>query len=168
MLFYLEYVFRIRTESTILFPSSNISASPIIFDFFLLDDPKFEDFYLFKNIWRETLLLQALYKQGCDRVFKVKSFGQLPNKVVYREVEEVCGETLEDYLGKQEIKRKGAHGGKEDTGDAKGGSMATSKQTFLSELCSIDLTLRLLDLLDTLHSRDIIHTNFAPSQIFLV
>jgi len=27
-----------------------------VFEFIILDDPKFEEFYLFKNFWRETLL----------------------------------------------------------------------------------------------------------------
>lgn len=33
-----------------------------IFDFYVLDDIKFDEFFLFENIWRETLLLNKFYK----------------------------------------------------------------------------------------------------------
>ena len=32
------------------------------------------------------------------RVARVKDFGQLPNKVIYREIEEMQGITLADYI----------------------------------------------------------------------
>jgi len=32
------------------------------------------------------------------KVLKVKSFGQMPQKIIYREIEELTGITLEEYL----------------------------------------------------------------------
>jgi hypothetical protein len=34
-----------------------------IFDLFVLDDLKFDEFFLFENFWRETLLLNKFYKE---------------------------------------------------------------------------------------------------------
>ena len=42
-----------------------------------------------------------------------------------------------------------------------------SKQTFISEVEAIDITLKLIELIQTLHSLNIIHTNFNPSEIYL-
>ena len=33
-----------------------------IFDFFKLDDLKFDEFFIFENIWRESLLLNKFYR----------------------------------------------------------------------------------------------------------
>lgn len=68
---------------------------PFIFDFFVVDDLKFEQYYLYQNLWRETLLLSHF---DDPRIAKVKDFGQLPNKVIYREIEELPGMTLNDYI----------------------------------------------------------------------
>lgn len=71
----------------------------------MLDDSKLEEYYLFKNIWRETLLLNSLTKNSTLlRVNKVLSFGQLPNKIIFREIEEIACITLEDYLKIKEAK----------------------------------------------------------------
>tara|TARA_B110000305_G_C18986366_1_gene424011 strand:+ start:462 stop:611 length:150 start_codon:yes stop_codon:yes gene_type:complete len=45
---------------------------PFIFDFFVVDDLKFEQYYLYQNLWRETLLLSHF---DDPRVAKVKDFG---------------------------------------------------------------------------------------------
>lgn len=71
----------------------------------MLDDSKLEEYYLFKNIWRETLLLNSLTKNSTLlRVNKVLSFGQLPNKIIFREIEEITCISLEDYLKIKEAK----------------------------------------------------------------
>ena len=35
------------------------------------------------------------------RILKVKDFGQLPRKVIYREIEEIQGVSLADYILRQ-------------------------------------------------------------------
>lgn len=50
----IEYCYRVKTEN--IFEKNK----PYIFEFYILDDPKFQDYYLFKNIWRETLLMKQL------------------------------------------------------------------------------------------------------------
>ena len=57
MLYCLDYVFRVKACS--MFEEGNPS---FVFDFFVLDDLKFDEFFLFENIWRETLLLNKFYK----------------------------------------------------------------------------------------------------------
>ena len=42
-----------------------------------------------------------------------------------------------------------------------------SHPTFLSEVQGIDLCLKLVDLLELIHSKNVVHTNFAPQEIFL-
>eukprot|EP00347_Sterkiella_histriomuscorum_P009457 403341144 len=74
-LFNLWYCFRIKTEA-IFEPEKR----DYIFDFFILDDSKFDEFYLFKNIWRETLLLNSLTKKGfSNKINSVHNFGILPS-----------------------------------------------------------------------------------------
>ena len=47
----LDYAFRAKTEAIFK------GKETFIFDFFNVDDQKFEQFYLYQNLWRETLLL---------------------------------------------------------------------------------------------------------------
>ena len=89
-LFDLEYCYRMKTEA--IFEQKK----QYIFDFIIADDQKFEQFYLFHNFWRETMLLNHLNDD--PRVAKVISFGQLPNKIIYREIEEVSGISLQEYI----------------------------------------------------------------------
>ena len=90
----IDYAFRARTEA--IFKNKEV----YVFDFFNVDDHKFEQFYLYQNLWRETLLLNHFYdpKDQFPKVARVKDFGQLPKKVIYREIEEVQGVTLYDYI----------------------------------------------------------------------
>lgn len=67
----------------------------LVFDFFVVDDQKYEQFYLFENLWRETLLLKHF---NDPRVPTIHDFGQLPGKIIYRQVEEQAGVTLLDYI----------------------------------------------------------------------
>lgn len=84
-----QYSFRIKTEA--VFEENK----PYIFDFFILDDFILEEFFVFKNLWRETILLNSFQD---PKVAKISKFGQLPNRIIYRQVEEVKGITLEEYL----------------------------------------------------------------------
>jgi len=63
MLYCLDYVFRVKARS--MFEDGNPS---FIFDFYVLDDIKFDEFFLFENIWRETLLLNKFYKDHLQAV----------------------------------------------------------------------------------------------------
>ena len=58
-------------------------------------DQKFNQFYLYENLWRETLLLDH-FKDS--RVARIYDYGQLPGKIIYREIEEVAGITLQEYI----------------------------------------------------------------------
>lgn len=89
-LFNLNYSYRAKTEAVFQ------NKKEYIFDFFMADDQKFEQFYLFPNLWRETLLMHHFLEDR--RVVNVLSFGQLPNKVIYREIEELRGINLSDYI----------------------------------------------------------------------
>lgn len=77
-----------------------------IFDIFLLNDKiKLDEIHLFENLWRETLLLSRLHKNlHLDIAMPVLSFGQLPNKIIYREIQEINGKTLDDYIEHNRIK----------------------------------------------------------------
>ena len=50
-IFNLNYSYRVKTEAIF----NNRAAT--IFEFFVLDDPIFDQFYLFDNFWRDTLLM---------------------------------------------------------------------------------------------------------------
>lgn len=42
-----------------------------------------------------------------------------------------------------------------------------SKQTFFTEVEAIDITLKIVHLLDLIHEKDMIFTNLCPEEIFL-
>ena len=80
-LFDSSYAYRLRTLN--IFEQNK----SYIFDVLMInDDIKLDEFYLFENLWRETLLL---HKIDDKRVSHVKSFGQLPHGIIYREVDEI-------------------------------------------------------------------------------
>lgn len=117
---------------------------------------RLKEFRLFENLWKETLLLFYL-RNHSDKVVVVKNFGQLPQNLIYREVEEHSGITLEQYINSKftEIDFKA-----NDTTDQ-------SQKTVISEVKAIDLILKVISLTDLLHSNQIIHTNLCPEEIFL-
>lgn len=78
-LYNLNYSYRAKTEAIFK------DRENFFFDFFFVDDAIFDQHYLFKNLWRETLLLNHF---DDPRVAKVESFGQLPNKIIYRQINE--------------------------------------------------------------------------------
>lgn len=39
--------------------------------------------------------------------------------------------------------------------------------TFFTEVESIDISLKLIDLLELIHEQNVVHTNLCPSEIFL-
>ena len=45
--------------------------------------------------------------------------------------------------------------------------MKKSSPTYLTEVQAIDLSLKLVDLLELIHSKNVVHTNFSPQEIFL-
>lgn len=50
-----------------------------IFEIFVVDDSKFDQFYLYQNLWRETLLLN---KFNHPSVPKMLDFGIIPNRLI--------------------------------------------------------------------------------------
>jgi hypothetical protein len=106
-----DYVFRVKAKA--VFDALESSSSYVVMDFFVVEDQKFDEYFMIENLWRETLLLHKFYKDyllgivkaqenmtapPVLRVIKVKQFGQMPNKVIFREIEECSGITLEEYL----------------------------------------------------------------------
>ena len=183
LLFGLQYAFRIKTEA--IFEQNKEH----IFDFYILDDHKLEEFYLFKNIWRETMLLNSFDKNEQDgqRVNKVLSFGQLPNKIIYKEIQQIQCITLEDYFKhkekdkdaikesyQEETLQKEIEEFKDGESNLKKKNSVPplnepylSQKTYFSEIEAINIILKLIDLLQVLHSRNILHTNFNPQEIHL-
>jgi hypothetical protein len=95
----------------------------------------------------------------------------MPNKVVFREVEELSGITLEDYLKAwkdvgvrdEDFKVEAGTGTVINAPEPNVDYLFESKRTLFSEVEAIDLILRIVDLVnETLHSREIVHTNLNP------
>ena len=53
----MDYVYRLKVKA-IFEPNQPF----YVFDFFKLDDLKFDEFFIFENIWRESLLLNKFYQ----------------------------------------------------------------------------------------------------------
>jgi hypothetical protein len=166
----LEYSYRIKTHD--MFESDEENKS---FDIFILDDWKFEEYFLFSNIWRETLLLRTM---DDPNILKVKDFGQLPGEIIFRETPDFYLYTLEEYLQekkvstlkdtiKEEVKEMDEESMEEVKLDfEEQESIFQRKPTFMTENDTIEIALRIINLLDKLHSKGIIHTNLNPSEIF--
>ena len=80
-LFSTNYVYRLKTNSIYE------EGKTYIFDLFIVhNDIKLAEFRLFENFWKETLMLSQLKD---PRVPAVISFGQLPEGIIYREIDEI-------------------------------------------------------------------------------
>ena len=89
-LFSTNYAYRLKTSS--IFED----GKPYIFDVFIVhNDIKLAEFDLFNNLWKETLILSQLKD---PKIQPVLSFGQLPEGIIYREIEEICGYSLDEYI----------------------------------------------------------------------
>ena len=189
-LFSTNYAYRLRTSS--IFED----GKPYIFDVFIVhNDIKLAEFDLFNNLWKETLILSQLKD---PKIQPVLSFGQLPEGIIYREIEEVCGYSLEEYIKERQQSARiasNAHMRKESLNNLpamksvpvpvppievsplqKIQSAITSSDktrskksspTYFTEVQAIDLCLKLVDLLELIHDRNVVHTNFSPQEIFL-
>lgn len=92
-----DYAFRIKTLA--LFAAEGPKS--VAFDIFVVpEDMRLKEFRLFENLWKETLLLFH-FRNNPDKVVTVRNFGQLPQNLIYREVEEVSGITLENYISQR-------------------------------------------------------------------
>ena len=59
--------------------------------------------------------------------------------------------------------------GKQSSGTtSKRKNVSSSQETLFSEFEAIDIGIKIIDLLELLHSNDIIHTNLCPENIFLL
>ena len=126
----------------------------------------------------------------------MKDFGQLPGKLIYREIEEIQGVSLADYITKQNYKKlsgpdrevypkstatpsnnhrgiiKEENQSPSDHGVSEGLSFlevghTARKLTFFTEYEAIEIAIQIIDLLEILHSKNIVHTNLNPENIFL-
>ena len=164
MLYCLDYVFRVKAKP--IFEDTTPTAAAV-FEFFVLDDLKFDEFFLFENIWRETLIMNKFYKDHLQaqvyavenqmqapvlRTIAIKTFGQMPGKVVFRQIEEASGITLEDYIAAMAdigSKKSGILDFQIEVGagkvsgeqDAPHYNPLLSKKTLFSELEAIDVIL---------------------------
>ena len=152
-------------------------------------DAKLAEFRLFDNLWKETLILSQVNDPRTPRVI---SFGQLPEGIIYREIEESQGYSLEEYILQKEtslkIKQKSqmtANQQQSSMNQAAASSLPESspdtsmqesivprsqiksQPTFFTEVESIDICLKIIELLELIHSQNVVHTNLCPSQIFL-
>ena len=96
-LYSINYVYRLKTNA--IYEQGRV----YIFDVFIVQqDAKLAEFYLFDNLWKETLILSQV---SDPRLPRIVSFGQLPEGIIYREIEESRGYSLEEYI-KQKVESK--------------------------------------------------------------
>ena len=89
-LFGVNYVYRLKCNS--VYEQGRV----YIFDIFITKgDQKLDERNLYNNLWKETLILSQLED---PRLPRIVSFGQLPEGIIYREIEENQGYTLEEYI----------------------------------------------------------------------
>ena len=203
-LYNINYVYRLKTNA--IYQQGRV----YIFDVFVIQrDAKLEEFRLFANLWKETLILSQV---NDPRLPRIVSFGQLPGNIIYREIEENQGYSLEEYIKEKEtstrIKQKSLKNasrpqiaaalGAQSMGGTQAASLVQisqtsaqessktgdpedeahghrvshhshtkSQMTFFTEVESIDISLKIIDLLDLIHSQNVVHTNLCPSEIFL-
>lgn len=94
----MNYVYRLKTNA--VYEQGRV----YIFDVFIVhQDAKLADFRLFENLWKETLILSQVNDARLPRIL---SFGQLPEGIIYREVEESSGYSLEEYIKEKETSMK--------------------------------------------------------------
>ena len=149
-----NYAYRLRTKA--LFEPNQPT---VCFDVFVVDGiNRLKEYRLQENLWRETLLLNFL-KPYPDQVAPVVSFGQLTNNLIYREIKEIWGITLEEYIEKQFSTLRDKSSVYEDE--------SQSQPTVFSEVEAIDLILKVIDLTSMLHNQKLVHTNLCPREIFL-
>ena len=156
-----HYAYRVRTNC----PFENNSTK--IFEFFIVHgtDSKLTDFNLFTNLWRETLLLSRIQD---ERLQPVLEYGQLPDGIIFRQITEISGCTLEEYI-QANRERIPPYTQKMNSKNAvyPGKSLPPSRPTFFTEVECIDLILKVLHLIELLHDKQIVHTNLCPEEIFL-
>jgi tRNA A-37 threonylcarbamoyl transferase component Bud32 len=117
---------------------------------------RFKEYRLFQNLWRETLLLNH-FRTEPQKVAQVYSFGQLPGSIIYRQVEEVWGTTLDLFIKNQFAVLLKPHQPKTHK----------SEPTVFTEIAAIDLILKVINLVSMLHEKQLVHTNLCPKEIFL-
>ena len=104
------------------------------------------------------------------RLPRIISFGQLPEGIIYREIEEYHGYSLEEYIGEKEtsmkIKQKTAAATVNPVMSVPR-SHQKSIPTFFTEVESIDICLKIIELLELIHHKSGVHTNLCPNEIFL-
>jgi hypothetical protein len=153
----LEYCYRISTQT--LYPKKKDRGNTkSYFDMFVVDDPRFFDQHFAKeNFFRETVLLRFLSN---PRIQNVGLFGQLPGGIVYRQIDEKRGVTFAEHLKTRmksftdQVPRNHAS--------------LESQKTLFTEFEVIGITLKIINLVEELHSRGIVHTNLAPESIFML
>lgn len=104
-----------------------------------------------------------------SQIIKVDDFGQLPGDIIFRKTEDFYLYTLEDYL-KTQLQNKNI-----DEDESKNNidsdieddeTIFQRKSTVMTETETIDIILRVISLIEILHSKGIIHTNINPGEIF--
>ena len=122
-----------------------------------------------------------------DHIIKVNDFGQLPGDTIDREREDFRLYTLEDYLKdfKQNDDIEESKEGSKNLGNSEDNSIVNPnseydennnidgeisffqrKSTIMTENETVDIMIKVIDLLEILHSKRIIHTNINPGEIY--
>jgi serine/threonine protein kinase len=111
------------------------------------------------------------------RIAPVVDFGQLPEGIIFREVREITGCSLENLIQAHSkgtvmnIEEMDANDFSNKSKEAgyigQGLTGNSSQKTLFSEVEAIDLTLKIVHLLELIHEKELIHTNLCPSQVFL-
>ena len=158
-IFNLDYSYRVLTHD--LYPEDK-SHYKVVWDVFALgNEHMLSQYFAYENFWRETILLKYLDN---PKLTQVKKFGQMPNKVIYREIQERQGITLGEYIDDRlglRIKESQIPIARQPVGPE------PSQKTVFTEFEAIELTLKIIDLVEILHDKDILHTNLAPENILL-
>jgi hypothetical protein len=109
------------------------------------------------------------------RVAPVVDFGQLPKGIIFRQVHELSGETLDSYFARKMSKAQLSVEESRSYLDESLGNKSSRLQrsapslpTFFTEVEAIDVTLQIVNLLELLHSKDLVYSNLCPEDILLV
>lgn len=88
-----NYAYRLKTQAMF-----DPGQPNVYFDVFVVEhDIRTKEYRLFDNLWRETLLLNYL-RDLPDKIAPIVDFGQLPQNIIWRKIEQVHGITLDVYI----------------------------------------------------------------------
>mmetsp|Transcript_26594 Transcript_26594/g.47773 ORF Transcript_26594/g.47773 Transcript_26594/m.47773 type:complete len:850 (+) Transcript_26594:141-2690(+) len=136
-------------KHALLYVKPMLGTGKLCFELIYLNGVQGDDSFR-QNFFREIVLKNKLTKQ------QVTEFGELPGGILYKSIDELEATqmTLKEYL---------------DSRLEQGVLLENNKvMPCMTETEVIELGLRLLDQLDTLHNMHVIHSNINPSSVYLI